>query len=270
MKPSVFLFALLFTVWLSACKKDSAPSSPSPTSLTSNPATISVAVGDQARADISGGTSPLQIKEPPSSSLAAAYIFYNSALIVTGLAVGQTSATVHDPSAPSRTITVPITVTAGGGPKNGSGTISFSSPDRGTFFANGVYYDYQHLGSGAGGWVGSEPYGPLGIVHLNAFRVNFSPHDISQVSISISDTIPQSYSIGGYRRLPGYAWLGYTPHYIDTLPGDQIKSYAPDDGVLVISSFTRTNVKGSFSGSAFFSGGMTVTAGTFDINYVRR
>ncbi|MBA4386189.1 MAG: hypothetical protein C0410_15755, partial [Anaerolinea sp.] len=79
--------------------------------LTANPSSITVQVGQNAQAQISGGTLPYEIQNPPNASIATASIGGTSTLIVNGTFAGSTSVTVRDNSSPVRTVTVPITVT---------------------------------------------------------------------------------------------------------------------------------------------------------------
>ena len=89
------------------------PPSP-PSGLTANPSSITVQVGQNAQAQISGGTLPYEIQSPPNASIATAIIGGTSTLVINGIGAGTTSVVVRDNSTPVQTLTMPITVISGG------------------------------------------------------------------------------------------------------------------------------------------------------------
>ena len=98
---------------------------PPPSGLTVTPSSITVQAGQNAQAQISGGTLPYEIQNSPNSSIATASIYSiqgTSTLVVIGIGAGLTSVTVQDNSSPVQTVAVPVTVTGGG--ENLTGTWS--------------------------------------------------------------------------------------------------------------------------------------------------
>lgn len=106
------------------CKKDDTPSGGGGGTgggLTANPTSISVQVGQQATATISGGRPPYSIQTAPTASVATAAIS-GATLTVSGIGAGSASVTVRDSSG-AATVSLPISVTTPGG---GSGSASFT------------------------------------------------------------------------------------------------------------------------------------------------
>jgi hypothetical protein len=99
---------------------------PPPAGLASNPASISVQMGQQASSTISGGTQPYNIHTNPDSSIATVAL-NGATLTVTGVSVGSTAVVIGD-NGGSTPITVAITVTTGGGGGGGGSTEFLVTP----------------------------------------------------------------------------------------------------------------------------------------------
>jgi hypothetical protein len=77
------------------------------------PQNVALSVGDTTSNTISGGTPSYSVQTPPEGTIAKIDIS-DSTITVTGMGVGQTSATIQDSSTPPKTVTIQITVNAPG------------------------------------------------------------------------------------------------------------------------------------------------------------
>jgi hypothetical protein len=220
--------------------------------LTATPSSAAVAVGYSTQVTVSGGTSPYSIQTSPNIYIATATIS-SSTVTITGVASGTTQVVVKDNSSPAKTVTIPITVTSGGGFTT-SGSLSFSMLLNGVttnWSASGIYNNSGTSGSGAGGllYTGTTDQD----VDVIAYKFNSSTSvDVAVLNLTALGTI----STGDYLVVNSTGKSAYFIYMPNLKPYDTSSTFQDGymlySGKATVNSYSTTAIQGSFNGSAYY------------------